>query len=209
MPPDAPLFRFSRALQLFPTVVFQHGVADPTAIDEPAAARLAALRGGAGGAWQSAPDLHRDPAFAPLVAQVHAAVATAHQALHYVVEGFRLTGMWANVLPPGHHHPVHAHANNFWSGVYVLRCDDPDARLTFLHPNPAARVTLPTRRELNPANSTSWSLPPEPGVLVLFPSWLEHHVTPVRRGERVSLAFNVVLTGDLSTPESLQWSNLR
>jgi uncharacterized protein (TIGR02466 family) len=207
--PHATPFRSVRALQLFPTLVFQAAVPAPEDLVPPLLGRIRALRGAATGAWQSAPDLHRDPVFAPLVDHVHAAVRTAHHALHYVVEGFRLTGMWANALPAGEHHPVHTHANNYWSGVILLACDDRDARLTFLHPNPAARVLLPTRSELNPANSTSWSVPTEVGVLTLFPSWLEHHVAPVRRGERLSVAFNVVLTGHLLDPGSLQWSDLR
>lgn len=206
MNPHATPFRKVTALQLFPTVVFQLALPDPVA---PWLARADELRAGSATPWQSAPDLHRDPAFAGLVERIGGAVATANHALKYAVDGFRLTGLWANALGPRDHHPVHAHANNFWSGAVVLRCDDPDARLTFLHPNPAARVTLPTRTALDPANSTSWSVPPEPGTLVLFPSWLEHHVPPVRRGLRVTLAFNVVLTGQLLEPASLQWSDLR
>lgn len=210
MNPHAAAFRSVRALQLFPTLVFQAALDDPEALLAPLLARIRTLRAGAPpGAWQSAPDLHRDPGFAALVARAEAAVRTANHALHYVVEGFRLTGMWANALPAGEHHPVHTHANNFWSGVVLLATDDPDARLVFEHPNPAARVVLPTRAELNPANATSWTVPAEVGVLTLFPSWLPHHVGPVRRGERVSIAFNVVLTGNLLDPGSLQWSDLR
>ena len=34
---------------------------------------------------------------------------------------------------------------------------------------------------------------PEPGMLVMFPSWLEHWVTPYRgKGQRISVAFNAV-----------------
>lgn len=206
MNPHAGRFRSVRALQLFPTVVFQ--VALPTALP-PLVGRVDALRGGAPGPWQSAPDLHRDPVFSALLDDLAEAVRMAHHALHYAVDGFRVTGLWANALEAGQHHPVHTHANNFWSGAVVLRCGDPGARLTFEHPNPAARAVLPSRTVLDPANSTSWSVPPEPGTLVLFPSWLQHHVPPVRHGDRVSLAFNAVLTGDLLEPASLQWSDLR
>jgi hypothetical protein len=36
---------------------------------------------------------------------------------------------------------------------------------------------------------------PIPGVMVLFPSWLQHFVHPFfGKGERISIAFNVVTT---------------
>ena len=43
----------------------------------------------------------------------------------------------------------------------------------------------------NPFGQTV-SVPPRPGLMVLFPSWLYHWVNPFYgEGERISVAFNV------------------
>lgn len=211
---DAP-FRSSKALQLFPTLVFHHVLQHHAEIERRVGREVARLREerprwkGRETPWQCAPDLHERPVFRVLVDAAEHAIRIANQALHYQVDGFRLTGMWATWLRKGEHHPPHTHANNFWSGVYYLRCDAPAcARLTFTHPNPAARVLLPRMAELTMANATSWSVEAEPGTLLLFPSWLEHHVEAVPEGERISIAFNAMLTGDLLDPDSLQWSRI-
>lgn len=215
MPPNESPFRFGRALQLFPTVVFQHGLARHEELNRDLEREIRAIRErhplwkGRARPWQCAPDLHERPAFRPLVEAAAQAVRTANQALRYEVDGFRITGMWANWLAQGEHHPPHAHANNFWSGVYYVRCDAPaGSRLTFAHPNPAARVLVPRMAEITMANAISWSLDAQPGTLVLFPAWIEHHVVAVPEGERISVAFNAMLTGDLLEPDSLQWSRI-
>ncbi len=208
-------FRFARAIQLFPTFVFQHGVPGHEVLNARLEREIRGIREriplwkGKPRPWQCAPNLHTHPAFAPLVEAVDQAVGVANEALQYQVDGFRTTGMWANWLLDGDQHPAHTHANNFWSGVYYVRCDVPTvSRITFTHPNPAARVLVPRRAQFTISNSTSWSLDADPGTLVMFPSWLEHNVPPVPSGERVSIAFNVMLTGDLLEPDSLQWARI-
>jgi uncharacterized protein (TIGR02466 family) len=210
-----PPFRFARAFQLFPTLVFQHGVPGHEELNTDLERVIRGIKKkhplwkGKPRPWQCHPDLHTQAPFAPLVEAVDRAVAIAHEALHYRVEGHKITGMWATSLMEGEQHPAHTHANNFWSGVYYVRCSAPTtARITFMHPNPAAKVLLPQRTELNMSNATSWSLDAEPGTLVLFPAWLEHSVAPIPKGERISIAFNVMLTGDLLEPDSLQFSRV-
>jgi len=194
--------------------VFQHALEHPAEIGRKLEKEIRRIREqrptwkGVASPWQCAPDLHERPVFQVLVTAAEHAIRVANQALHYDVDGFRLTGMWATWLRKGEHHPPHTHANNFWSGVYYVRSDGAGARITFTHPNPAARVLLPRIREVTMANATSWSMDAEPGTLLLFPSWLEHHVNAVAEGERISVAFNAMLTGDLQEPDSLQWSRI-
>ena len=71
-----------------------------------------------------------------------------------------------------------------------------------------SRVLVPRLRQLTMANSPSWSIGAQPGTMVLFPSWLSHHVGMVPEGERISIAFNVMLTGEMLTPDTLQYANL-
>jgi uncharacterized protein (TIGR02466 family) len=207
------MFETSRALQLFPTVVFQHTLQHASVLNRKFEKEIGRLREqhplwkGKASPWQCSPVLHRSPVFQPLVDAVNDAVRTANQSLHYDVDGHQLTGMWANWLRPTEYHPPHQHANNFWSGVYWVRCDG-SAPITFHHPNLAARVLMPRVAQYTMVNSTQWSLEATPGTLTLFPSWLEHYVPAVPEGDRISVAFNVMLRGELGTPDSLQWVDL-
>jgi hypothetical protein len=112
--------------------------------------------------------------------------------------GWSLKEMWVNVLDTGGRQAMHNHANSFISGVVYLTPTHPDARTVFMKSpggtdftfkNDHAGVTTSTY------NADKWiSPPPEPGDVVLFPSYLMHAV-PVNPGERrISLAFNAIPT---------------
>lgn len=94
---------------------------------------------------------------------------------------------------------VHNHPNASWSGVYCVDAGRPDptnpdsGRLTFLHPNAgsAMHTDLGNESLQAPFNVQHVGYVLEPGQLVLFPSWLLHHVTPFTgEGERITVAFN-------------------
>lgn len=209
------MFESSRALQLFPTVLFQYVLQHGATLNRKFEREITRLREvqplwkGKASPWQSSPVLHEQALFRPLVDAVGEAVRAANDALGYVIDGHRITGMWANWLRAPEMHPPHHHANNFWSGVYWVRVDSAaGAPITFSTPNAASRVLFPNVRELTMINAPSWSLPAVPGTLTLFPSWLTHHVPPVPDGERISVAFNVMPRGPLGTPDSLQFVDL-
>ena len=102
---------------------------------------------------------------------------------------------WANVNEDGHYNRHHTHANNHWSGVYYVDLGEPDAAVTpngaieFIDPRPAVGVCeIP-----GAAAVTTWTLQPEAGELLLFPSWLRHGVLPFHgAGQRISIAFNLM-----------------
>jgi len=104
---------------------------------------------------------------------------------------------WANINRDGHYNRAHSHAGVHWSGVYYVAAGQPDAAianngvLELIDPRDLGGV-VPT-----PGFPVGHSLivKPEPGLLVLFPGWLQHWVTPYRgKGERISIAFNVVVS---------------
>jgi hypothetical protein len=113
--------------------------------------------------------------------------------------GWSLKEMWVNVLDTGGHQAMHNHANSFISGVVYLTPTHPEARTVFTRAlggtdfsfkNNHAGVTT------GPYNADKWaSMPPEPGDIVLFPSYLMHEV-PTNPGERrITMAFNAIPTG--------------
>jgi hypothetical protein len=112
--------------------------------------------------------------------------------------GWSLKEMWVNVLDTGGRQAMHNHANSFISGVVYLTRTHPDARTVFMKSpggtdfafrNDHAGVTT------GPFNADKWiSAAPEPGEVVLFPSYLMHAV-PSNPGERrITLAFNAIPT---------------
>jgi hypothetical protein len=112
--------------------------------------------------------------------------------------GWSLKEMWVNVLDTGGRQAMHNHANSFISGVVYLTRTHADARTVFMKSpggtdfafkNDHAGVTT------GAYNADKWISPaPEPGDVVLFPSYLMHAV-PINPGERrISLAFNAIPT---------------
>jgi uncharacterized protein (TIGR02466 family) len=98
---------------------------------------------------------------------------------------------------------THNHPNASWSGVYCVDAGRVDAgsedsgKLTFLHPNPEAGMHTDMGNEslVPPFHVAHASYLLQAGQLVLFPSWLMHHVTPfVGDGERITVAFNCKFT---------------
>lgn len=108
---------------------------------------------------------------------------------------------WANISRRGNYHRMHNHPFSAWSGVYYVTgvTNPQEPRSDKPNPNVLAGVL-----ELyDPRSFTEMvavpgdpygqrvHIRPEPGLLVLFPSWIYHFVHPSNSDqERVSIAFN-------------------
>ncbi|MGH6865390.1 MAG: TIGR02466 family protein [Methyloceanibacter sp.] len=147
------------------------------------------------GGWQSSPDFFRwgGTAIEALEDYVRRAltVATAHLRVPQGIKiAFDLYG-WAAVNRRGHYNTTHVHPMSTWSGVYYVdpgdeASDQPDAVLEFAHPITASVMTffpglLPSARIVRP----------EPGMVILFPSYLQHSVR-IYKGQRprICVSFN-------------------
>jgi uncharacterized protein (TIGR02466 family) len=104
--------------------------------------------------------------------------------------------MWINVLEPGGRQAMHNHANSFVSGVIYLTASDRSANTVFIKaPGGSDFIFNNTnaRAQLGPYNADKWVSPdPQPGDMVLFPSYLLHEVPANRGARRISLAFNAI-----------------
>lgn len=99
---------------------------------------------------------------------------------------------WANVNRLGDFNRVHTHPGSTWSGTYYVDTgepEDPDSGTPIHLYDPCqgrANTFLP------PFASSSVTLRPEPGMMILFPSYLPHMVFAHRgRQPRISIAFNL------------------
>jgi uncharacterized protein (TIGR02466 family) len=93
---------------------------------------------------------------------------------------------------------MHNHANSFISGVVYLTPTHASAQTVFMKSPGGTDFmfrndhagTKPT-----PYSADKWISPaPQPGDMVLFPSYLMHAVPPNQGGQRISLSFNAIPT---------------
>ena len=112
--------------------------------------------------------------------------------------GWSIKEMWVNLLDTGGHQAMHNHANSFASGVVYLTPTHPGSQTVFMKSpggtdfafrNDHAGTTP------GPYNADKWVSPaPEPGDVLLFPSYLMHAVPPNPGPLRITLAFNAIPT---------------
>ncbi len=142
------------------------------------------------------------PADSPLLAVAAAAITPrlADFGVHLFGErlGWSIKEMWVNVLSTGGRQAMHNHANSFISGVVYLTATHPDARTVFMKSPGGVDFAFKNDHAATatgPYNAEKWISPlPEPGDLVLFPSYLMHAVPPNPGPRRITLAFNAIPT---------------
>ncbi len=115
---------------------------------------------------------------------------------------FGITGSWMNIKPRGVGHPLHSHQNNYLSGVYYVKTPEGADSISFHDTRAERRVILQT-----PLTARTMHLPIKTGVLIMFPSWLQHTVEANPTDEiRVSLAFNIMFSDFTRTQSKPEWS---
>jgi uncharacterized protein (TIGR02466 family) len=186
----------SGVLKLFPTHVWATQLR-PQAyapINRDIVRRLEALRPAeAHGQWQTAQDLHHDPAFAGLVGILLQTARGICESLTLVHDDIAITGCWANVSDRGYPHRQHIHPNNFLSGAYYVRTAPGADAICFHDPRLQAAMIVPPAREQNRSNADLVTLDVREGMLVMFPAWLQHSVPPNASDQtRISVAFNLM-----------------
>ena len=110
--------------------------------------------------------------------------------------GWALKEMWVNVLDTGGHQAMHNHANSFISGVVYLTATHPSSQTVFMKsPGGTDFLFKNDHKGMTPGeyNADKWVSPaPEPGDMVLFPSYLMHAVPPNQGDRRITLSFNAI-----------------
>ena len=127
----------------------------------------------------------RDPAFADL-----GKVVTRHASTFAKDCGFeldrkpRLDSLWVNLRGSGHH-SAHIHPHSIISGTLYIEVPPGSGAIRFEDPRLPLMMAAPTRPE------TFVSVEPQPGLLLLWESWLRHEVLPgTGKSERLSISFN-------------------
>jgi uncharacterized protein (TIGR02466 family) len=112
--------------------------------------------------------------------------------------------VWANVNRQHHSNEFHTHPGAYWSGTYYVDdggiAQNPElgGQFEIQDPRGVAPVmyapSLCFNQPNGPALGASELLSPRAGMMVLFPSWLQHQVRPYKgEATRISIAFNLSL----------------
>lgn len=110
-----------------------------------------------------------------------------------------LHSMWSNIHNSGSKHHHHQHPNSFLSGVYypyIPDCEDP-GNIVFLDPRQAKNMVHADFVKSSCISNRNIWVTPKTGLLLLFPSWLEHGTdlfVSSKDEKRVAISFNYQLT---------------
>jgi uncharacterized protein (TIGR02466 family) len=147
--------------------------------------------------WCTTDSLHKNPNFLELTNLIdEVAKDFFEDVLKISRDDVLLSAMWCNVNQRDSQHQIHSHPNSYFSGVLYLNAPEGTNNITFEDPRPSKNmVQADYKRETN-FSPRSWQYLPETGLLLIFPSWLEHGTTRCRLEKginRISLSFNYTL----------------
>jgi Putative 2OG-Fe(II) oxygenase len=112
--------------------------------------------------------------------------------------GWSIKEMWVNLLDTGGRQAMHNHANSFISGVLYLTPTHPESRTVFMKSPGGVEFSFKNDHDgvtTGPYNADKWIGPlPQPGEMVLFPSYLMHAVPHNTGTRRITMAFNAIPT---------------
>jgi uncharacterized protein (TIGR02466 family) len=135
----------------------------------------------------------RDPAFAEL-AKVLArhAMKFARECAFDQPRKPRLDSLWVNLLKGAGHHAGHIHPHSVISGTLYVEVPEGTGAIRFEDPRLPLMMAAPPREKDAPEELQPFvTVEPQPGLLLLWESWLRHEVLPgAARGERLSISFN-------------------
>jgi uncharacterized protein (TIGR02466 family) len=107
-----------------------------------------------------------------------------------------ITNMWANVANPNRRHNFHNHPNCLFSGIVYIRTPKNCGRTIFASPRMNVKNIEPTYLQKNELNADIFSMPPEKGRMMIWPSHVPHSVEQGSANEaedRIVVAFNIMI----------------
>lgn len=141
--------------------------------------------------WQSARVLQDLPEFEELHQHFRTACAAVGENIK-VQPGMQWRYQtWVNLSPSSAYNLPHIHPDSHLSGVYYVQIPEGSGQIYFRDPRPQAKILMPPLQPDSELLANELSFPPQPGVVYMFPSWLEHGVKPgTTEQDRIGIAFN-------------------
>lgn len=146
------------------------------------------------GGWHSHDQIHRRDDMAEIRRIIGKSCVGCAAFMEFDFDGFELVikEMWLNKNGPGDFNKAHIHPNAILSGAYYVRTPENSGNIEFYDPVPARLMNVYPVKTHKRINAQAAEYKAREGLLVIFPSWLQHAVQPNKSDEfRVSLSFNV------------------
>ena len=90
----------------------------------------------------------------------------------------------------GDHHPIHAHPNSIFSGVFYLNVPKNSASLRFHDPRPYNNFI--SYNSKHPCVGSLHDIKPQTGLFLIWQSWVSHEVLKNLTNGRTSVVFNIL-----------------
>jgi uncharacterized protein (TIGR02466 family) len=100
--------------------------------------------------------------------------------------------IFASGMVDGDTHEQHTHPNSVLSGLMYLKTPPGSSKITFYDPRPVRTHTMLPRKHNVMPTWTELAITPEPGMILVWESWLPHSVKRTNNTDpRVTLVFNM------------------
>lgn len=154
-------------------------------------------------AYMTPDDLQNLPELQELVDVIMQEAETILDAYAIKREAHYITNMWANIANPNRRHNFHIHPNCLLSGIVYIKTPPNCGRTIFASPRLQSKNLEPTYLQKNDLNADIFSMPPEKGRMMIWPSHVPHGVeegTANEAEDRIVLAFNIMIRGLIDQP---------
>lgn len=149
-------------------------------------------------AYMTPDNLQTLPEMKELVDVIMTESATILDAYAIKRESHYIANMWANIANPNRRHNFHIHPNCLLSGIVYIKTPKNCGRTIFASPRLHAKNIEPSYVQKNELNADIFSMPPEKGRMMIWPSHVPHAVeegSANEAEERIVVAFNVMIRG--------------
>ena len=146
--------------------------------------------------WHSKDFDLNDKTSKKFIIAVSSKINTAFNDMDWDIEKqiIKIKSIWAIINEKGASNDRHHHGNSALSAAYYVRAPKDCGDIVFYDPRPAPVFSHPIAKKPNILNATVNSITPDEGLLVLFPSYLDHSVNPnLSSDQRIVISFNVNL----------------
>ena len=144
------------------------------------------------GGWQSPPIFNHDFIFDyDHIKHLNKVINNCSK--HIGLSNLEISSYWININGFKDCNFTHDHPKSILSGTYYVKTPKNCGMIEFQHPmmNIIQREWDHANVNFNRFTSSRWKYPAVEDTLILFPSWLKHHVlSNLSAEERVSISFN-------------------
>jgi uncharacterized protein (TIGR02466 family) len=146
------------------------------------------------GGWHSHDQLHRTDNLKEIRRIIGTTCVGCAQFMEFDFDNFELVikEMWLNKNGPGDFNKAHIHPNAILSGAYYVKAPENSGNIELYDPVPARLMNVYPVKKRKPINLQAIEYRAEEGLLLVFPSWLQHSVQPNKSDDfRVTISFNI------------------